>query len=497
MAQSEPRSANSADSAAQPVLAWLATPCTDDVEHEIDKLRTHVLAIIGNDIPLALRQRLTTMLHPRAEEIAERAVANLKKTRLPLSTRVRSLLKRLQDGLDTLARIYFAETQGHERLVKGVQRPTEASLWLAMDCVRMNLMLSNLAGAPHLLGVWQLAHDIHGSAQRLALAGTPPAGRSASIADLYHRILLNGCPHPASFTSSEWCFVDAYLKHTGAALIPTDTPSPSSDNVFWIDPRADSAPVSLARRAPTAATPSIFFAPATVGERVGEDLQMLEAGRSLNDLGLPTDLPTQAAIAVLKRLKEILSDPKKRRFSRRRQGYRAHICFRLDEVWELLRGKRGDDELGEWQVVNESPDGYAAMHVTGRTQKLQVGDVAAIRRYHDEDWQLCLIRWAFSENPEHFELGLQALAPKATAAELVIVGPLEANRQAALLMPPVAGQRNQSTLAVPAGLGLDPAQKQILLVEEGKFGVLEVRLQRLLESTAGVDIYLIARDAAA
>ncbi|EKE16563.1 MAG: hypothetical protein ACD_10C00912G0001, partial [uncultured bacterium] len=63
-------------------------------------------------------------------------------------------------------------------------------------------------------------------------------------------------------------------------------------------------------------------------------------------------------------------------------------------------------------VTNESPDGYALMHISGNTNGLHVGDIIALQALgeHVETpaaWHVCLIRWAISENPEHIELGLE------------------------------------------------------------------------------------------
>ena len=71
-------------------------------------------------------------------------------------------------------------------------------------------------------------------------------------------------------------------------------------------------------------------------------------------------------------------------------------------------------ELTSWMVTNESPDGYALMHVTGKTNRVTPGDIVALRTENVADWQICIVRWALSENPEHLEIGLQVLATRAT-----------------------------------------------------------------------------------
>lgn len=496
MAPPEYPAGQTGDANAQPILAWLAAPASDDVDHDIDRLRSYIRATASTEFSPALRQRLINQIQERAELIVDQAFANLRKTRLPLSVRVRTLVRRLQDALETMARLYFGEIGSNERLIKGLQRPPEQSLWSALDCVRKHLLLSNQAAAPHGPDVWRLAHEIRAKALSMNLIDVIPSGRSLSIAAQYGRILLIGCPHPATFTSAEWCFIDQFFGDQASIIVPSTSPPETEEGKYWVNLRNDMPPVAFARKPPAGGAECLYFDATGIGAVIADRLAAGddESRRALASMAV--DLPMGAALAALERLRNLLIDTKKRRFSRRRQGYRARICFRLDAVWQLLRGQRDDDELGEWQVVNESPDGYATMHVTGKTQKLQVGDLAAIRRYHDEDWQICVIRWARSENPEHFELGLQALAPSASSGLLALPGPLEINKQPVLLMNPVAGQR-QSMLAVPAGLTLDPQASYVVITEGNNVGVKEIRIERQVESTTGTDLYLIANTPAA
>jgi hypothetical protein len=496
MALPEQHAGQSGDADAHPILAWLSAPASDEVDHDIDRLRTYVRTIAGHEFSPALRQRLTNQIQERAERIAEQAFANLRKTRLPLSVRVRTLVRRLQDALETMARLYFGEIGSNERLIKGLQRPPEQSLWLALDCVRKHVLLSNLAAAPHGPDIWRLAHDIRSKALSMNLLDTVPADRSISIASQYARILLVGCPHPATFTSAEWCFIDQFVGDHASTIVLGNRPPETEEGQYWVNLRNDMPPVAFARKPPPAGAECLYFDATGIGGAISDRLGTSDEEPRHMLLRMASDLPMGAALAALQRLRNLLTETKKRRFSRRRQGYRARICFRLDAIWQLLRGQRDDDELGEWQVVNESPDGYATMHVTGKTQKLQVGDLAAIRRYHDEDWQICVIRWAQSDNPEHFELGLQALAPSASSGTLALPGPIELNKQPVLVMAPVSGQR-QSMLAVPAGLVLDPQASHVVITEGSNVGIREIRIDRQVESTAGTDLYLISSSPAA
>jgi hypothetical protein len=81
--------------------------------------------------------------------------------------------------------------------------------------------------------------------------------------------------------------------------------------------------------------------------------------------------------------------------------------------------------------------------------------VVAIRTDSDQNWQICLVRWALSENPEHLELGLQILAPKAVPAILAQpshgTGDTGTEHLRVLILPAIPKLRSGQTLVVATG----------------------------------------------
>ena len=61
-------------------------------------------------------------------------------------------------------------------------------------------------------------------------------------------------------------------------------------------------------------------------------------------------------------------------------------------VFQLFQTSSAPSEVSNWMVVNESPDGYAIMHVSGKAGAITVGDVVALRTETGNNWQLCIIR---------------------------------------------------------------------------------------------------------
>ena len=111
------------------------------------------------------------------------------------------------------------------------------------------------------------------------------------------------------------------------------------------------------------------------------------------------------------------------------------ICARIQTLWNMLRGgepakvSRDATPITDWMVLNESPSGFALMHVAGTIEDMAPGDALGLRTAPGRPWNIGLIRWARSDNPEHFELGLEMISP--TAIPVEVVQPLDQVRRLA------------------------------------------------------------------
>mgnify|MGYP003377819864 CR=1 FL=1 len=161
---------------------------------------------------------------------------------------------------------------------------------------------------------------------------------------------------------------------------------------------------------------------------LGEQVSALESGMPAGNLRLPERAAGQGGIAALKRLQAHWAHPPHRQHSRRHNNFRAQVCVGLNELWRLLEHGEAPEGTGaglphmtEWMVLNESPAGYAVMHVAGEVEGLVPGSVIALRPAPDKSWSICVVRWMKSENPEHIELGLELVAPAARSVQLMSV----------------------------------------------------------------------------
>lgn len=478
---------------ARPILSWLARPAADEPADDIETLRGLLDNLRCGPFGPAQRQKLVGLLHPRANSLIDSLLPRLYSARLPISPRTRQLVRNLQDCLEHLAALYLDETRdGSGRLIKGLQRPLDLSLWRSLDASARRILLADLVGAPHPQGCWETLHTAFGTACQLGMRHATPGDSPCSIENLYFRALLLGCAPPSTFTALEWSLIARVGTVLGHLL--TLAPDTTADApLFWLDPRLDTAPLAQNRRPIPERTGLLFLRVRSLCETLETDIPRLRHGVRPDHGAVPDGFPARHAAGVLQRLLGHLRQTRKRRFPRRRQSYRTRACFGFDAVWPLFRQVTdiGDADHGQWQITNESPDGYAAMHVAGPAHKVQIGDAAALRATPDAPWQLCIVRWVLSENPEHLELGLQIMAPTAVPAMLAYPGQEKITKQPVLLLPPVPPLRLQSAIAMPGGLHLDGSDRLVLIIERGNVEVREVRLVDNLEHATGLDVYLI------
>ncbi|MBI2306021.1 MAG: hypothetical protein HYU78_01835 [Rhodocyclales bacterium] len=480
------------------ILDWLATPPSVQAEDELAPLHKHLTALRDTRTAAHQRHKVLDLLYDRTQRIVTRLLPDLVGVALPLSRRVRHTVRGMQGVLLMVAEDYLATLDElDDHLVKGLRRPPEQTVWRAIDALARHQLISNHAASPYGSGVWKLANRAYRIAREGGYADVHLRDTEGTIEDVYLRACLLACTQPASFTSREIGLVVDYIRRFGsrATLLP-QAQAASAEGVFWVDLDRDMPPTSANRRPPPEG--ALCFACEQLAQLAEEQVDALAAGAGTDDLDLPATAATPAGHGVLRRLAQHWGHPGKRRFLRRRQNYRAVLCVGLPALWQLFREQQtlaGD--LTSWMVTNESPDGYAVMHVSGKTSRLAAGDVVALRTENSSDWQVCIVRWALSENPEHLELGLQILATRATAATLANPAVGDAGGQLpVLLLPALPPLHPTEALVAAVGTTLPQPNRMILLVERDNLEVRQVRAIELKEQTASIEIVAIEPDTA-
>lgn len=482
------------------IREWLARAGSRASADDADELHQQLLLLREHPPPKEERVKLLDLLYPQAERVVASELPSLREIGLPIPRRLRRHTGVIQELLEILIQEYlFLLSESLDpRTTQPHGRPHQSLRWV-VRCIGWHIRISHLIAAPTRIGIWQQLHAAYRMARRFGIAELPSEDGEPSIQQSYIRILLAAIAQPASFCSTELEFINAYLASAVRPIDIFETPPRDRNGVFWLDLEQDFPAHALARRPPNSHTLALYFACDLLARDTREHLAALTKGTPASNLGLPAFADTPAGRGVLRRLAQRWGQPSKRRYQRRRQYYRVKLCAGLEQLWRLIRHPEIEDRISEWMVINESPDGYSLMHISGPTSHLRVGDMVAVQPTGERTeqvprWHVGIVRWAISENPEHVELGMQQLASDAIAAEVIRPLELEADKLFALILPEMPPLRNMPALVAATGQLNEHEQRLILLVGEGTPGIREVRPTALTEQTSSIEVFSVVPD---
>lgn len=479
------------------ILEWLALAHGRQDAGDPDQLYRQLLLLRETPMPTGQNVKLLDLLYRQAERIIDAERPGLRETSLPVSRRIRQRVRVLMKLLETLTQDYFNTlAELFDPQCTTLTRAPQTTLRRIMHCISWQIHINHLIASPSGIGLWQQAHAAFSTARRLGVAENSGPRGEDSIQQVYTNALLAAIAQPASFSADELDLIDQYIERSSTSPCLTATPPADSSAIFWIDLDKDFPAHALTRRIPSADMRVLYFSCDAIASKIRNDLALLKQGIAATNINLPSQAGTRGGKSVLRRLEHIWGQPAKRKFPRRRQSYRAHVCAGFQNLWRLLKSPGSEIEFSEWMVINESPDGYALMHMTGHTHRLRVGDIAAIQPMGDHaektpTWHICIVRWAISENPEHIELGLELLASHAIAAHVVLPGRGETQTIPAMILPEAPPLRPAQALIVQTGAISDEKRKIVVLVETGNIEVREVRPTRLDEQTSRIEIFSV------
>jgi hypothetical protein len=493
-------SPSTAEANIKSILEWLAMTHGRANAGDADQLHRYLLLLRDTPIPHFQRLKLLDLLFGQTERISSNELPRLREISLPISRKLRQQVRMLLDVLETLTQDYFntlAELFDPEAEV--APRSAHTSLRRAVDTIGWQVRITHLIAAPPFPGLWQQLHSAFSTARRLGLEDTPGPQGTPSIRQIYAGILLAATAQPAAFSPAELEFIGKFIACNAPDIEFLDTPPLDSDGIFWIDPDKDLPANALIRRMPPPDTSVLYFSCDAIAELALQARAELLQGTPAETLGLPPFADTPVGPSTLLRLNRLWGHPSKRRFSRRRQSYRANLCSGLGNLWQLMKSQQTPKKMSEWMVTNESPDGYSLMHMSGNTHHLRVGDIVALQTLDEQEestptWHVCIVRWAVSENPEHIELGLQILAPKATAVEITQANAPDSGNVAALMLPSAPPLRPTQSLVLPAGILKENTRRIVVVIEADNIEIREIRATSLDEQTSAIEIFNVLPD---
>ena len=471
---------------------WLEAEPADEVADDLDALRAHLGALQDADPDRAGSSRLMEAAATRALDISARVRSSLQEVGLPLPRALHVVVTRLARALLAIAQGLEAEAASTGPGAARAERADrEARVRLALLLCHEAFVVSALSAASAPLGLWAFAHR---------LAGELPGDLS------YASMTLMAAAQPESFTARQLNWIADFLAAQQPAVLPAASEE-STENAWWVLVSADAAPVSSARRLPPAGGDVRRFSAAPFDQALLVRIRQLEAviagaegGGEMaavdmaevemldaEDEALPLGLTPIEVLALLRTLRERWLSPPLRMQRRRAHHYTVQVCVGLRALWELARGREEADRVVEWQVLNESPGGYAIMNIAGIKGELSSGVVLGLRRPGETSWTVCVVRWVRSDNPDQVELGLQVLALSYSAVQVAFRGTPLRGVAPALALPVMEPVRRHAAFLAPAGTYT--SRRFIFLREGAQLYVAQGRALGLDMQTTSVELF--------
>lgn len=418
---------------------------------------------------------------------------------LPIPSKPRQVIRNMQEALEILAGILLIPLAEKSNDVAPGDTPpvsvdslSPLALWRALHLLSRHLLISSLTAASPGVGIWKQLHHAYSLAFQQGVTHVIPEGAACSLEEEYFAAILLGCAQPTSFTGREVIFLDTYLGYFSKQVDVNQRDPEENPAMFWINPESDVSAMPYSRKPPAPDTPVHNFSCYRLAALLESQLAALKSGTPPEQINLPSFAAKPAGLGVLTRLLHLWGSPGKRRFPRRIQNHRCKLCFGFSNLCRLYKVEQQAVETSVWMVTNESPDGYTVMHISGKTRAITVGDIAALRTETGDRWQLCIIRWALSENREHIELGLQTLSSHAYTAEIALPEKTADDTcyRPALVLPATnSSLRPNEVLVVPSGVLGGGPKNLVLVIERDNVKIREISTIQCDERNGLVEMY--------
>jgi len=502
LARTSPNQPNRPSNDIAHVLDWLATPIADDPAQDLAQLGGELAALGRARLEDAHYHRILDLFFDRANRLAQTLKSRLVEASLPLGKEFRAMAALLISVEEGIASGYERVLLDAERLTHSKRRNASSVAARALRCLAGALEVSCMVAGPPPHGIWRRCHVLAKSArEHFEPTATIIPGLSLDSEKIYKEMLALAAAQPEGFSPGEIALTCEYLTHFSAAvnLLPAP-PAEEEGSWYWVDIGRDMGPIPPNRRIPPDHGDLVYCSFQLLARLLGEQVSALESGMPAGNLRLPERAAGPGGIAALKRLQAHWSHPPHRQHPRRHNNFRAQVCVGLNELWQLLDSgeapegtEAGLPHMTEWMVLNESPAGYAVMHVAGEIEGLVPGSVMALRPGEEKPWNICIVRWMKSENPEHIELGLELVAPAARSVQIMFRNGDPAQMPTpGLLLPAIPALREHPALMAPSGAC--SARRFFIVSGENKTHVMQGRLLSLDLQTGAVELFQFESD---
>jgi hypothetical protein len=469
------------------VAAWLETLRHDTPLGAARAVINALVSLNRARVRITLRQDITELMLAESERLLPALHTALAPAMLPLSSDSRSAAAVADDLLTELGYSYKLLLVEQSRRLFGFASSGRALLPVlrAMEVLARRLEVAYRTYATSPKGVWSELHELYQFGMRRGLATRALEGDGATPLTVYRSALLLAYAEPLKLMQGDLDRVVRWIERFGdrAALGPSPQQR-GAQGLFLVKAQRDVPGYALSKRHHPLPQPhDLVLNTLPLAELLLDQVARLSAGEGAEALGLPD--AGDAYRDLMGRLIKHWGAVPNRRFTRLRTHARVEIRVGIRGIWEFLdKGAAANASSGEWMVTNESPRGFALMHVGGPIDSIRVGEVIGLRTREASTCHVCVVRWVLSDNPEHLELGLEELAPTARPVSIRSSREDGAGVEPVLLLPEVPSLNQAPALLAP----LVPLDSTCELNLGELHSKLRVRATRLLERTVSVQL---------
>lgn len=359
-------------------------------------------------------------------------------------------------------------------------------------------------------GLWGEIHQMFRLGAENKFLDEPTEPKNRSIATTYKRLLLLSLADPLRFAPLEQDKVVDIVENYGhlAHFLPLSK-SLCTAGHFLIELDSDKPPYFIGHRLPEEPIP---FAVQLETSELARYLQKTEAAIETKAPLAHDRSKILARLQILRRATRQWSISPQRTYQRIPSQTKIDMVLGLRAVVaQLNNGKmplpRTEDatedfglacehpapssrpqeiRLSSWQVINESPGGYAVRSLTVSPEQVRAGDIVALRAFPEAAWMVATVRWLQQDDTGELEMGLQILSSRAIPALIrPTISAGTPHHLPALLLPEITALKQPARIAASKGT-YTPLRELAVLTPEGES---KIRATRLIDQQMSYDLF--------
>jgi hypothetical protein len=469
------------------VSAWLAQISSGYVAETAQAICNGLAAL--NRHPLKAAERLALLETYRAaiDNLLPALKAQFVIVPLPLPERNRRIA-------ELNRQLYVELAYGYKIvLLEETGKPAGLVVQRAIASLGQVLAISYETYTPVPAGAWSEIHQLYQHATRHGLLDEAVTDGAATSSPglAYMQILLLAVTDPYHLMQGEVIRILDYVgRFAHLTRLLTEVPLDDASGLFLVRLDSDAPPKALPKTLNRVdGETAILFSTLGLATQLSQQLGGLEAGIFPIDLLLPDAAREQTYRNLMRRLLKHWGSTAKRHFNRRRQQAVVDLCVGLRGIHYFLNGEQvygmtavssqlHEGELdfsgngrntgfspSRWSIVNESAGGMALSQLSEISAQVRAGEIIGLRAEGSQQWHIAVVRWVKSDESNRLDLGIQMVAPYASA---VAVKPSGASSQfqPALLLPEIPLLKQAPRIL--AARGCLQAQREFVLEHDGQ-----------------------------